>query len=117
MCPSELARAKRLMELYRLTPAEHAAIIAYQGGVCPVSGRPLVRYGTDHCHATGLIRGVLDWHINRGLSWFNDDPVLLRAAASYLEKPPAIEALGSRRYGLIGKAKSGKRKMVYGPPT
>jgi len=110
------ARSKRLMELYRLTPQEHAAILRYQGNLCAVSKKPMGRYGTDHDHKTGLIRGILDWRINKGLAFFNDDPKLLRAAADYLESPPATAALGAPRYGLIGRAKTGKKKKVYGPP-
>lgn len=109
------ARAKRLAELYRLTPEDHAAILRYQGNVCAISKRPMRRHGTDHCHATGLIRGILDWRLNKGLAFFNDDPKLLRAAADYLEHPPATTALGAPRYGLLGRAKMGKKKKVYGP--
>lgn len=109
------ARAKRLLELYRLTPEDHAAILEYQGNVCAISGRPMRRHGTDHCHATGLIRGIIDWRLNKGLAFFQDSPALLRAAADYLESPPATAALGAPRYGLIGRAKQGKRKPIYGP--
>ena len=52
-------------------------------------------------------------NVNRGLAFFNDDPVLLRKAAEYLENPPAVLALGKKVFGLIGKATS-KKKMVYG---
>lgn len=110
------ARAKRLMDLYRLTPKEHEKILEYQGNVCAISKKPSTNYGTDHDHKTGLIRGRIDWRLNRGLAYFNDDPALLRAAADYLENPPATAALGAPRYGVIGKAKH-KKKMVYGPPA
>ena len=110
------ARSKRLMELYRLTPEDHAAILRHQGRVCAITGKPSNRYNVDHDHKTGLIRGLLDWKVNKGLAFFNDDPELLRAAAYYLEHPPATAALGAPRYGLIGRAKVGKRKPVYGPP-
>lgn len=110
------AQARRLMTLYRLTPQEHMKILTYQGGVCAISKKPSKNYGTDHDHKTGLIRGRIDWRLNQGLSYFNDDPALLRAAADYLENPPATAALGAPRYGLIGKAKMGKKKPIYGPP-
>jgi hypothetical protein len=113
----EPAKRRRLWELYRLTPEDHAAILRHQGGVCAISKKPMRRYGTDHCHATGLIRGIIDWRINKGLAFFNDDPKLLRAAADYLEHPPATAALGAPRYGLLGRAKQGKKNKVYGPAT
>lgn len=76
--------------------------------------------GTDHCHKTGLVRGRLEWRINRAYGLlekaFPDNlPDVLRALAYYHEHPPAELALGEKRYGLIGEARH-KKKMVYGNP-
>ncbi len=40
----------------------------------------------DHCHKTGRFRGWICDSCNVGLSRFNDDPKVLRAAVEYLEK-------------------------------
>jgi len=113
------ARAKRLAVLYNLTPEEYDLILAEQGGVCAITGEPpgKTRLSVDHRHRSGQIFGLLSWKANKGLSFFNDDPRLLRAAAEYLENPPAVRALRAPRYGMIGKAKTGKRKTLYGSPT
>ena len=108
--------ARRWWTLYRLTPADVKKLNEFQGFKCAISGRRAVniRLNIDHRHKDGLIRGLLTMSMNKGLAYFNDDPALLRAAADYLENPPAIQALGRKVYGLIGQAKV-KRVMRYGP--
>jgi hypothetical protein len=64
------------------------AQMEHQDGVCPITGRAPTehrRFDIDHCHATGKLRGLIYWKINRGLAWFNDNPEWLRRAAEYLE--------------------------------
>lgn len=119
------AKANRMKVLYRLSLDDLKAIIDYQKNhpvlyilLGPMNG---LRDGTDHNHRTGLIRGRLDWRVNRAYGLLekarpNDLPQVLRALADFHENPPAIAALGEERYGLIGAAKY-KKKMVYGPPV
>lgn len=110
-------RARRLLELYQLSEADWQRIFDYQGGVCAITGRPpRTTLNTDHCHHTGLIRGLLTPWANKGLAFFDDSPEQLRRAADYLENPPAVQALGREVYGLLGRAKR-KKKMVYGGPA
>ena len=103
--------------VYNLLPDDYEKIFNFQKGVCAVSGKPpkTVRLAIDHDHKTGLIRGLLFWHVNKALSAFNDDPKLLRAAADYLENPPAIAALGEKVYGMMGRASKSKKNRKYGP--
>lgn len=111
----EDARAKRLWKLYRLTPEEYDQIFEHQGGVCAITGEPPKgqRLSIDHDHTSGELRGLLSPWVNKGLAFFQDSPVLLRAAADYLENYPVRQALGKRKFGLIGKAQP-KKKMIYG---
>jgi hypothetical protein len=40
----------------------------------------------DHCHKTGVFRGLLCSRCNQGIGVFLDNPITLRAAADYLTK-------------------------------
>jgi hypothetical protein len=40
----------------------------------------------DHCHATGVVRGILCDHCNRGLGFFRDNPQSLATASTYVQK-------------------------------
>jgi hypothetical protein len=115
----DAAKDARLKLFFRTSLEEYRAIEEYQKQFFnPVLGT--TRRGLDHCHTTGLIRGVLDWRVNRALgiieNAFKENTVyVLRTLARYVENPPAIDVIG-KRYGLIGKARR-KKKMIYGPPV
>jgi hypothetical protein len=65
-----------------------------QNGVCAICRQPeretlkgqLKRLSIDHCHQTGIVRGLLCGSCNAMLGRASDDPARLRAAADYLEK-------------------------------
>lgn len=110
---SNPARTKRLWELYRITDEDYDKILSVQSGVCAITGKiPSGNLNVDHDHSTGMIRGLLSPWANKGLSFFDDDPAILEAAARYLRCPPAVTALGER-FGLLGRAQR-KKKMIYG---
>lgn len=106
--------------LYRITPEEHKQIEEFQRSHPQFKLLLGRRTGTDHDHKTGLIKGILDWRINKGYGLLekacpdNLREVLL-ALAEFQARPPAITVLGEKRYGLIGLAKK-KKVMIYGPP-
>ncbi len=119
MTPKDAAKNNRLMKLYRITLSERNKIREFQ------ASHPMFKLllggraeGTDHCHKTGLIRGILNWRINRAYGILENAcrenlPEVLRALALFHEAPPATTVLGGNRYGLLGKAMY-KKKMVYG---
>lgn len=116
--PKRRAQRKRLNDLYRITPEEQTVIEEYQRTHPPYDILLGGHMGVDHNHRTGLIRGRIDFRLNKAIGYIEglgaeQAPALLRALAAYLETPPATLALGAPRYGLLGKAQY-KRKMVYG---
>ena len=58
-----------------------------EGKTCAICGDPAEV--VDHCHAQDKIREPLCSPCNRGLGFFRDDPVRLRAGAAYLERHAA----------------------------
>lgn len=57
--------------------------------VCDICGSPPTsrrRNCIDHCHTTGIVRGLLCEDCNKGLGRFKDSPELLNKAVQYLKK-------------------------------
>jgi len=85
---SQYHRSRRLLSVYGLSQEEYDAMLDRQGGVCaicrkkPDKGKPLC---VDHCHVTGLVRGLLCHKCNSVLAFGHDDPDILRAAIAYLQ--------------------------------
>jgi hypothetical protein len=74
---------------YKLTPEEHSRMLSEQDHKCMlcnrlegVDGHSLV---IDHCHVTGMVRGLLCKKCNLGLGYFEDNPKRLAKAIAYLE--------------------------------
>ena len=67
-----LYNAKRKARLYGLTHLQVEAILSKQGGGCALCGSTkLLRI--DHCHKTGVVRGVLCQKHNAALGLAGDD--------------------------------------------
>jgi hypothetical protein len=96
-CLAEAARHRQAVKAYGLTLDEIASMEASQGGKCAICGTttPLptgsrralwTRFAVDHCHACGVVRGLLCSACNTGIGHLRDDPAVLRAAIAYLER-------------------------------
>lgn len=85
-------QAKRLSAVYGLTDGQYEEILAAQGGGCAICGSTKCcdkddrRMAVDHCHETGVVRGLLCRKCNLGLGFFGDSVETLLAAALYLER-------------------------------
>lgn len=89
-----------LKTAYGLTPEDHDALLASQDYGCAGcgvgqangAGRSSVRLHVDHCHDTGIVRGILCHRCNRAIGRIHDDSLTLRCLSLYLEDPPAPRA-------------------------
>jgi len=117
-CHGEDARASRYRRLYNITPEEYEKILKFQNGKCAICKRPRNskqnRLAVDHCHRSGLIRGLLCWRCNKALGAFKDDQFLMWQALFYLFAPTATAVLGEERYGMLGRIKKKASKRVFG---
>jgi hypothetical protein len=91
--PRRIASSRRqsLRVMYGLTPEDWERMLREQAGGCAICGagvsdRRWARLHVDHCHVTGVVRGLLCSNCNIGLGMFDDDTERLRTAIQYLDK-------------------------------
>lgn len=84
------SRLRNLKSKYGITREDYLSLLDSQGGVCAVckkeestGGRSSWLY-VDHCHRTGLVRGLLCSKCNKGLGMFEDDMARMESAIGYL---------------------------------
>lgn len=83
-------KRKNHLKTYGLTQEQYAAMFAAQSGLCAICQRPeMVRgahLGVDHCHITGIVRGLLCRRCNAGIGFLDDDRERVLAALAYLDE-------------------------------
>lgn len=105
---SSRQRKYQLKNKYGITEEDYQLMFDNQKGKCAIyssvkqSGK-WQRHGVDHCHITGMVRGLLCNECNRGIGLLKDSPELLRSAANYIE-----------HYKLITKGENEQRKSISG---
>lgn len=82
----DAAYFRHIKRKYGLSREDYAEMLAAQNGCCYICEIPSdnKRLYVDHCHSTGIVRGLLCHHCNTGIGNFEDDPKLLAAAIEYL---------------------------------
>lgn len=83
-------RKENKLRKYNLTLAEYYELLEKQNGkcvICETSGDSKNTFPcVDHCHDSGMVRGLLCKYCNASLGLMRDDPQLLENAAEYLYK-------------------------------
>lgn len=90
-----------LRATYNITSEEYWRIYEAQGGVCYIcrraKGTGRKRLSVDHCHTTGMVRGLLCSPCNRDVvGHLRDDPQAALRFLIYLLAPPAADVIGIR---------------------
>jgi hypothetical protein len=103
-------RAGHLMRKYGMTLEQYDTMLEAQGGGCFICGRPPredISLHVDHDHSTGKVRGILCFCCNNALADFQEDPELLKKAASYVSwhaNQEEIQLARRRALSLVGKS-------------
>lgn len=81
-------RFRGIKTLYGITEDEYQNLLEKQHHVCAIcKGKNINerRLSVDHCHITGLIRGLLCFNCNVALGSFKENPKLLENALKYIK--------------------------------
>lgn len=87
----ELRKYKRFIKkTYDFSWEQYESMFDQQGGKCSicksrVSSSRTTRLFVDHCHDTGVVRGLLCSSCNNALGLFKDSTTILKSAITYLE--------------------------------
>lgn len=90
-CLRAAVRNSTLLGLYGIGTEQFDALLSAQNGACALCGTTLDRSSkvssphVDHCHQTGVVRGILCHHCNVLLGHARESSALLRAAINYLD--------------------------------
>lgn len=101
-------RNYQLKYRYGITEDDFERMLAQQGGLCAIC-RVVPGTHVDHCHTSGLVRGVLCFNCNNALGHFMDDVVLMEVAAHYLDGVvlwPDYVILPERRSGSVAPTRT-----------
>ena len=80
-------RNRHLRKKYGITDEDYAEMLKSQKGKCAIcgAGEPgTKKFDVDHCHVTGVVRGLLCTSCNRMLGHSGDRPEVLAAGEKYL---------------------------------
>lgn len=74
---------------YGISPKDYDLMVISQEGRCLICEGSIRRLHIDHCHATGVVRGLLCTKCNHTVGWYellNNDSVLNSKIKEYLNE-------------------------------
>lgn len=88
-CGPKRMRAYHLKTKYNISVDQYETMCKAQDYKCAVCKKPTIsgrRLAVDHCHQTGVLRGLLCPSCNSGIGKLGDSVDLLEAAIHYLKQ-------------------------------
>lgn len=101
---------RQQLKKYGLTEEAFAELLNSQGGCCAICGQPdpgmknSSRLYVDHCHETGVVRGLLCRACNTMLGSAKDMAAVLRSGADYIERTKNSGLVCAGKGGLLEPA-------------
>lgn len=77
-------KGTRIIKVYGLHPEQYRDLLARQGGACASCEEPSADMHIDHCHASGVVRGILCGACNLAAGLVLDSPERALALRDYL---------------------------------
>jgi hypothetical protein len=84
-------KSKWLKTRYGISREQFDAMLARQDGRCAICARPMEKPFVDHCHKTGVVRGLLCGPCNSAIGLFGENRETMERAIAYLTPPPVYE--------------------------
>lgn len=111
----ERVKNSRLIREFTITLEQYNLILKFQDFKCAICKRPAKDFtqslAVDHCHKTGLVRGLLCWECNKIVGERAVAYKLINAG-NYLLNPPVTAALGKAVYAAPGRVGTKKRAKL-----
>lgn len=108
-CKNRAGQSNYLKRTYGITVDDYEVMYEDQQGLCVIcrtegfvmDPKHTMKLVVDHCHATGVVRGLLCHNCNRALGLLHDDTTALQRAIDYLKVQrlfrEEVEPSGSKR--------------------
>ena len=106
-----LTRAAKIKADYGITTQQYDFMVIQQSGRCAICSGPPVhgkRLAIDHCHVTGVVRGLLCHYCNSAIGLLQESEIILGRAIEYLKRPrkTTIQRLLAAERAASNKKKS-----------
>lgn len=102
VCKNRGLQNRYFLRVYGISVDKYEEMFTEQVGLCKIcetegfvmdATRHKMKLVVDHCHKTGVVRGLLCHNCNRGLGLLQDSTKALQNAISYLEGATTIETI------------------------